>query len=153
MQVKPRFFTKHTSRITPKMLQKSVQNGAKKGPRTIPNSFPKICRQRALFCALFGVIFDLKKKPEIRRNRFGYHFFQLKKMSIFRSCCFSFFTLSRKPWTLKIKQKRCKGMQKRGSHLFPKNLDFIKKCTKNDLPLGPQKLTKLQKNEKRPFQN
>ena len=49
------------------------------------------------------------------------------------------------PRPCKIKPKRCKGVQKRGSHLFSKNLDFITNCIKNDLPCDPPNRTKPQK--------
>ena len=87
-----------------------------------------------------------KRSQKSEKNGLGCPFFQLKKSSISRSCFFSLFEPSGRPWTLEIKPKRCKGMQKRRSHLFTKNLDFIEKCAKNDLPWDPQNPLKPQKN-------
>ena len=145
MQVKQRFHKKHLQNYTknpPKNCRKYLQNGAKNGPKTIPNSFRKICRPNVAKITKKTTKNDTNKEPKIRKNRFGCPFFQLEKSSIFRSCFFSLFEPSGRPWTLKIKPKRCKGVQKRGSHLFTKNLDFIKKCVKNNLPWDPQNLLK-----------
>ena len=149
MKVKQRFSKTHLQNYTnnpPKICSKYLQNGAKNGPKTIPNAFPKICRPNVAEITKKTTKNHPEKKPKIRKNRLGWSFFQLEKNSIFRSCFFSLFEPSGRPWTLEIKPKHCKGVQKRGSHFFTKNLDFIKKCAKNDLPWDPQNLPKPQKN-------
>ena len=89
---------------------------------------------------------DFKMEPKIRKNRFWCLFFQLKERSIFWSCFFFLFEPSGRPWTLKIKPKRCKGVQKQRSHLFTKNLNFTKKCTKHDFFSGPSKPPETSRN-------
>ena len=43
------------------------------------------------------------------------------------------------PRPCKIKPKRCKGVQKPGSHLFKKNGTFLNKANEKWFPLGPPK--------------
>ena len=96
-----------------------------------------------MLVGIFATISSEEQK--IRKNRFGCPFFQLKKRSISRSCFFSLFEPSGKPWTLKIKPKRCKGVQKRGSHLFKKSVTFLQKPTQIYLPWDPQRILKMEK--------
>ena len=49
------------------------------------------------------------------------------------------------PRPCKIKLKRCKGVQKRGSHLFKKSGIFLQTQTKNDIPWEPQRVPKIEK--------
>ena len=52
---------------------------------------------------------------------------------------------------LEIKPKRCKGVQKRGSHLFKKSSTFLQKLTINDSPWDPQRLPKMEKTREKTF--
>ena len=135
------------------MTLKWPQNGAKSRPKMIQGGAPDTKKKTESLMYHFGSPksskIDPKTDPKIIKNRFGDLSFQSKKTWFSRCCFFLFFEAPRRSQTLKIEPKRCKGVQKRGSHLFTKNLDFIKKCTKNDLPRDPQNLPKPQKNQKK----
>ena len=60
----------------------------------------------------------------------------------------SLFAGPRRLETLKIKPKRYKGVQKRGSHLFTNKSVSGYKCAKNESPRDTKNLIKTQKNKK-----
>ena len=141
---------KNTSRIIPKMLPETVQNTSKMEPKRVPKrsrtpsrkyaapTWPKSPKRAPTMTSKWSL------KSE--KTALGALFFNSKKAQFSEAVFSLFLSLPRGPWTLKIKPKRCKGVQKRGSHLFTRNLDFIKKCNKNDLPRDPQNLQKPEKN-------
>ena len=150
---KTAFFIKNTSKIIPKILLKAVQNTSKMEPKTVPKrsrtpsekyvapTSPKWPKRAPKMTSKWSL------KSE--KTALGALFFNSKKAQFSEAVFSLFLSLPGGPWTLKIKPKRCKGVQNRGSHFFTKNPDFIKKCAKNDLLWDPQKLTKPQKNHKK----
>ena len=62
--------------------------------------------------------------------------------------CFLSFCTLREALDPGNQAKTYKSVQKRRSYLFIKNLDIIKKCTKNSLPRDPQNPAKPRKKQK-----
>ena len=149
---KTTFFIKNTSRIIPKMLPKTVQNTSKMEPKRVPKRSRTRSRKYAAptwpKSPKRALKITSKRSMKSEKTVSGALFSPQKKINFLKLFFLSFYSL-REARTLEIKPKRCKGVQKRGSHLFTKNLDFIQKCTKNDLPRDPRNLQKPQKIKKK----
>ena len=145
---KTTFFIKNTSEIIPKILPKTVQNTSKIEPKRVPKQFRTPSRKYAAPTSLKSPKraqkMTSKRSLISEKHILGSLFFSSKKGQ-FSEAFFSLFLLSPGgpgPW--KSSQNTVRVCKNEGPTFSHKNLDFIKTCTKNDLPLDPQNLTKTE---------
>ena len=127
MQVKPPFsqnkpptLHKKCSLNRCKMIPKWSQKRSRSGPRDTSKekqqNFPKVDQKAPQN--------EPKKDIKITKNCLGGLLFHIKKTMIIWKLFFIVFCFPGRSQTLKIKPKRYKSRQKRGSHLFKKNSIF-----------------------------
>jgi hypothetical protein len=142
------YYTNHVHKIG----AKSIQNEAKSRPGAVHETLPKKnnkkrpkVNQKAPKVDQKAPQNDPKNVFKMIKNGLGAFVSTSKKDDNVEVVFSRFLAPAGGPRACKIKPKRCKGVQKRGYHLFKKSGTFLQKPIKNGFPFDPQRPPKIEK--------